>query len=96
MVIHKHGETAAAINDNVVYAHPFPIDSLIGVIAAEAAAPNSHRKRLFAAVAVADCPGHKSTIKALSTCDVAVIDHPVTKSRITGAARLTFRPITQP
>mgnify|MGYP007039054952 CR=1 FL=1 len=78
------------INASVVYAQPSPMAEVIGLIAADAAAPSSHRNKLFAAVAAADFPGQRSTIKALRTCEVPIIDHPVMNRRIIGAARLTL------
>jgi hypothetical protein len=68
----------------------------MGAMAADAAAPNSHRNKLFAAVAAADRFGHKSTKRTFNTCEAQPRPNEKMNRTITGPARLTLWFITHP
>jgi hypothetical protein len=96
IVHHKHPVENTHISARVVYAHPCPMAFVMGAMAADAPAPNSHRNRLFAAVAAADRFGHRSTKRAFNTCDAQLRPNEKRNRRITGPARLTLWFITHP
>lgn len=59
---------------------PAPIALMIGSIMAVPAAPSKHRNKLFAAVALADFPGYKSTRRVLTLLKMNVTEIPTVRS----------------
>ena len=66
--------------------HPLPIPAIMWSMAAVAAAPNIHRTRLLAAVAVAGACGLRSTIRVLRTLNEVGTNMPIRKTRTNGTA----------